>query len=167
MLNVGFYAETFRRQQKKSLRLTAVLKFVVADGRPFETTAGVGFQNLCAVITDGACKPPHPTTLSRQLNDMSANLKQKFIDKLKSGIGDSRPSITFDHWKADNDTNYLVLTVHLSASWKRCYGCYGVMACVVYTADSIRKFDLKSNRTADSIRFKRKKTIRSSLIPRH
>jgi len=28
----------------------------------------------------------------------------------------------------------------------------GVTACVVYTADSIRKFDSKSNRTADSIR---------------
>ena len=27
-----------------------------------------------------------------------------------------------------------------------------ITACVVYTADSIRKFDLKSNRTADSIR---------------
>ena len=64
-------------------------------------------RNLCAVITDGACKPPHPTTLSRKLNDLSANLKQ-----------------TLD----------------------------GVTACVVYTADSIRKFDLKSNRTADSIR---------------
>ena len=96
------------------------------------------------IPTDGVYKPPHPTTLSRKLNDLSANLKQKFIDKLKSGIGDSRPSITFDHWKADNDTNYLVPTVHyISASWKQCYGCYGVTACVVYTADSIRKFDSK------------------------
>ena len=104
---------------KKEAYDMAVLNFVVADGRPFETAAGVGFQKLCAVITDGAYKPPHPTTLSRKLNDLSANLKQKFIDKLKSGIGDSRPSITFDHWKADNDTNYLVLTVHyISASWK-------------------------------------------------
>jgi len=152
MLNVGFYGETFRRQQKRSLRLTAVLKFVVADGRPFETTAGVGFQNLCAVIMDGAYKPPHPTTLSRKLNDLSANLKQKFIDKLKSGIGDSRPSITFDHWKADNDTNYLVLTVHyISASWKQCYGCYGVMACVVYTA--IRFENSIRNRIGRPIRF--------------
>jgi len=104
---------------KKQAYDLAVLKFVVADGRPFETAAGVGFQNLCAVITDGAYKPPHPTTLSRKLNDLSVDLKQKFIDKLKSEIGDSRPSITFDHWKADNDTNYLVLTVHyISDSWK-------------------------------------------------
>ena len=63
---------------KKEAYDLAVLKFVVADG--FETAAGVGFQNLCAVITDGAYKPPHPTTLSRKLNDLSANLKQKFID---------------------------------------------------------------------------------------
>ena len=36
---------------------------------------------------------------------------------------------------------------------------------LVYTADSIRKFDSKSNRTADSIRdsIQRKKTIRRSL----
>jgi len=35
--------------------------------------------------------------------------------------------------------------------------------CVVYTVDSIRKFDSKSNRTADSIRTQ-KKTIRRSLV---
>ena len=39
--------------------------------------------------------------------------------------------------------------------------------CVVYMADLIRKFDSKSNRTANSIRFeirfKRRKTIRRSL----
>jgi len=33
-----------------------------------------------------------------------------------------------------------------------CSSLDGVTACVVYTADSIRKFDLKWNRTADSIR---------------
>ena len=114
----GFMPKRFDASKKEAYDL-AVLKFVVEDGRPFETAAGVGFHNLCAVFTDGAYKPPHPTTLSRKLNDLSANLQQKFIDKLKSGIGDSRPSITFDHWKADNDTNYLVLTVHyISASWK-------------------------------------------------
>ena len=88
----GFMPKRLDASKKEAYDL-AVLKFVVADGRPFETTAGVGFQNLCAVITDGAYayKPPHPTTLSRQLNDLSANLKQKFIDKLKPGIGDSRP----------------------------------------------------------------------------
>jgi len=50
---------------KKEAYDLAVLKFVVEDGRPFETAAGVGFQNLCAVFTDGAYKPPHPTTLLR------------------------------------------------------------------------------------------------------
>jgi len=33
-----------------------------------------------------------------------------------------------------------------------CSSLDSVMACVVYTADSIRKLDLKSNRTADAIR---------------
>ena len=44
-----------------------------------------------------------------------------------------------------------------------CSSLDGVMACVVYTADSIQKFDAKSNRTADSIWFERKKTILRSL----
>ena len=36
-----------------------------------------------------------------------------------------------------------------------CSSLDGVTACVVYTADSIRKFDSKSNRTADSIRMQK------------
>ena len=47
-----------------------------------------------------------------------------------------------------------------------CSSLDGVTACVVYTADSIRKFDSKSNRTAYSIRDSirtQKKTIRRSL----
>ena len=47
-----------------------------------------------------------------------------------------------------------------------CSSLDGVTACVVYTADSIRKFDYKSNRTADSIRdsIRTQKKIRSSLV---
>ena len=48
-----------------------------------------------------------------------------------------------------------------------CSSLDGVTACVVYTADSIQKFDSKSNRTADSIRDSlrtQKKTIRRSLV---
>ena len=43
--------------------------------------------------------------------------------------------------------------MHHSRSWQiqNKYR-WSVTACVVYTADSIRKFDSKSNRTADSIR---------------
>jgi len=46
-----------------------------------------------------------------------------------------------------------------------CSSLDGVTACVVYTADSIRKFDSKSNRTADSIPdlIRTQKTIRRSL----
>ena len=47
-----------------------------------------------------------------------------------------------------------------------CSSLDGVTACMVYTADSIRKFDSKSNRTADSIRdsIRMQKTIRRSLV---
>ena len=47
--------------------------------------------------------------------------------------------------------------------WYACSPSGCVTACVVHTANSIRRFDSKTNRTADSIRFKRKKTIRRSL----
>jgi len=102
----------------KKLYDTAVLTFIVADGRPFDSADGNGFKNLCSVLTDEAYKHPHPTTLSRKLNDMTAILQQSFAETIKTEIGDGRPSITFDHWKADNETNYLVLThthTHLKA----------------------------------------------------
>ena len=60
----GFMPKRLDASKKEAYDL-AVLKFVVEDGRPFETAAGVGFQNLCAVFTDGDYKPPHPTTLLR------------------------------------------------------------------------------------------------------
>ena len=46
----GFMPKHLDASKKEAYDL-AVLKFVVADGRPFETAAGVGFQNLCAVIS--------------------------------------------------------------------------------------------------------------------
>ena len=47
-----------------------------------------------------------------------------------------------------------------------CSSLDGVMACVVYTADSIRKFDSKSNRTADSIRDSIRTQKNDSQVPR-
>ena len=46
-----------------------------------------------------------------------------------------------------------------------CSSLDGVTACVVYTADSIRKFDSKSNRTADSIRDSIRTQKHDSQIP--
>ena len=43
----GFMRKRLDSSKKEAYDL-AVLKFVVADGRPFEMVAGVGFQNLCA-----------------------------------------------------------------------------------------------------------------------
>ena len=45
----------------------------------------------------------------------------------------------------------------------------GVTACVVYTAESIRKFDSKSNRTADLIRdlIRTQKTTLRSLLNKY
>jgi len=60
----------------------------------------------------------HTQLPSRKLNDMTASLQNNFVETIKTEVGDSRPSITFDHWKADNETNYLVLTIHyISESW--------------------------------------------------
>ena len=46
-----------------------------------------------------------------------------------------------------------------------CSSLDGVTACVVYTADSIRKFDSKSNRTADSIRDSIRTQKNDSQVP--
>jgi len=46
-----------------------------------------------------------------------------------------------------------------------CSSSDGVTACVVYTADSIRKFDSKSNRTADSIRDSIRTQKNDSQVP--
>ena len=43
----GFMRKRLDSSKKEAYDL-AVLKFVLADGRPFEMVAGVGFQNLCA-----------------------------------------------------------------------------------------------------------------------
>ena len=47
-----------------------------------------------------------------------------------------------------------------------CSSLDGVTACVVYTADSIQKFDSKSNRTADSIRTQKKIRMSLNIITR-
>jgi len=46
------------------------------------------------------------------------------------------------------------------------YSLDGLTACVVYTADSIRKFDSKSNRTAGSIRDSIRTQKNDSQVPR-
>ena len=46
-----------------------------------------------------------------------------------------------------------------------CSSLDGVTACVVYTADSIRKFDSKSNRTADSIQDSIRTQKNDSQVP--
>uniref|UniRef100_A0A8C5LLM5 BED-type domain-containing protein n=1 Tax=Leptobrachium leishanense TaxID=445787 RepID=A0A8C5LLM5_9ANUR len=125
---ISAYSLTLDASTKKKYD-AAVLKFIVADGRPFESAAGSGFKNLCSVLTSGRYQPPHPTTLSRKLDDMANNLHQKLVQFLRSEINDCRPSITFDHWKADNKSNYLVLTIHYisESSWVMQSRCLSVV----------------------------------------
>ena len=93
-----------------------MLRFIIEDGRSFETTSGSGFINLCSVLTQGQYHPPHPTTLSRNLGDMVDDL-YNFQQSIKSQFI-FEPSITFDHFKADNGDNFLVSTCHfISSSW--------------------------------------------------
>jgi len=80
-----FMPKRLDASKKKQAYDMAVLKFMVADMRPFEITARVGFQNLCAVITDSAYKPPHPTALSRKLNEYIRPIR--FEDSIRKRIG--------------------------------------------------------------------------------
>ena len=96
----------------------AVLEFVVADGRPFEAVAGDGFKKLCTELGGIGYVPPHPTSLSRRLDDMRNQLHEKFAKTLKAETTATLCFLTFDHWKAANSSNYLVITIHyISADW--------------------------------------------------
>ena len=56
----GFMPKRLDASKKEAYDL-AVLKFVVADERPFETAAGVGFQNY--VPLSRTAPTNHPTPL--------------------------------------------------------------------------------------------------------
>ena len=135
----------------------AVLRFIIEDGRSFETTSGSGFINLCSVLTQGQYHPPHPTTLSRNLGDMIDDLYINFQQSIKSQFI-SKPSITFDHFKADNCDNFLVSTCHfISSSWVLESCCLSVVNLEVINAchkatsteeilrNVLSKFDLTSD----------------------
>lgn len=90
----------------------AVLRYILTDGRPLESVASLGFKNLCLELTNGCYCPPHPSTLSRQLHNLSNSLQESLMESLRLEVADSRPSITFDFWKTDNQSSYLVIGVH-------------------------------------------------------
>ena len=94
-----------------------MLRFIIEDGRSFETTSGSGLINLWSVLTQEQYHPPHPTTLSQNLGDMVDDLYINFQQSIKSQFI-SKPSITFDHFKANNGDNFFVSTCHfISSSW--------------------------------------------------
>lgn len=107
----------------------AVLKWIVSDGRPFEAAAGEGFKNLLSVITNKSYDPPHPTTLSRKLVQMREKLEAALGERIRTEKNqDTKLSLTFDHWKADNADNFLVLTVHfISTDWQLVSICLSVV----------------------------------------
>lgn len=69
-------------------------------------------KNLCSELTNASQCPPHATTFLCQLNDLKNTLHEKCLKTLKSEINNYQHSITFNHWKGENHSNYLVLTVH-------------------------------------------------------
>jgi len=114
-------------EYKKKKFDTAVLKFVISDGRPFEMAAGNGFKNLCSTLTDNTYVPPHPTTLARHLNSLHSELVETFKSAIKKDLIKNKASLTFDHWKADNNSNYLVVMLHyIQQEWNLQSKCLSV-----------------------------------------
>ena len=105
----------------------AVLQFIVEDGRSFETASGSGFKSLCSTLSQSAYTPPHPTTLSRRLTDLCIKCEILLQDKLNASSADKLFSLTFDHWKSDNQYNFLVTSLHyICKDWKMEEVCLGV-----------------------------------------
>lgn len=89
----------------------AILQFIAKDGRSFEMVAGEGFQNLVKELTNSSYVPPHPTTLSRSLGDLTENARRKLRENLENR-SDRSFSLTFDHYKAKSGKDFLVVMVH-------------------------------------------------------
>ena len=139
--NLSFHFQSSQRPKidpaTKKLYDRAVLEFIVADGRPFELAAGMGFKKLCDVLTDRrGYEPPHPTTLARHLGDIKQTTETKLSEILLHETKGAFTSVTFDHWKAHNGNNFLVLTIHfICAKWLLHKYCIAVVSLELQQAD--------------------------------
>ena len=98
--------------EKKKRYDAAVTELVVCDGRPFELSAGAGYQKLCKKLTDSGYVPPHPTTISRKVREVASSIEHKIRSELRDVVANNNMlSATFDHWTADNQKNFMAITV--------------------------------------------------------
>ena len=99
--------------QRKKRYDAGVTEFNVCDGRPFELSVGAGLQKLCKKLTDSGYVPPHPTTISRKVREVANSIEHKIRSELRDVVANNHMlSATFDHWKADNQKNFMVINVH-------------------------------------------------------
>ena len=99
--------------ERKKRYDAAVTEFNVCDGRPFELSAGAGFQKLCKRLTDSGYVPSHPTNISRKVQEVASSIEHKTRSELRDVVANNNMlSATFGHWKADNQKNFMVITVH-------------------------------------------------------
>jgi len=105
-------------------------EFACRDLRPFETVAGDGFVALAQALISVGVKYgqvsakdmlPHPSTVSRKIADVAANVKQNMVmPEILNCLNKWGGGITTDMWtESYRQLSYITVTVHyITAEWK-------------------------------------------------
>jgi len=128
------------------------VEFICKDIRPFETIAGDGFVALAQSLINIGVKYgqvrasdvlPHPTTVSRRVSEVAANLKTDVVKpEVGACINHWGEAATTDMWtESHTQDSYITVTVHyVTESWK-----------LAERVLATREFDPQARKTAANI----------------
>ncbi|KAG9277849.1 zinc finger BED domain-containing protein 1-like [Astyanax mexicanus] len=98
------------------------VQFVCKDIRPFDTVSGQGFSKLAQHLVDTAAKIgkfdvkemlPHPTTISRHIEEEAIQQKRSLVDIMTETISKYGCAVTTDIWTENyRKTSFLSATIH-------------------------------------------------------
>lgn len=99
-----------------------LVEFCGKDTRPMEIITGDGFKNLAQFFVEvGAMHGnidvtkvlPHPTTVSRHINDVKTNVHEEIFPVIRNAMLNNECSATTDMWTDDFKKNsFISMTVH-------------------------------------------------------
>lgn len=136
----------------KSKTIDKCIDFVAADLRPYDSIAGKGFINLAQHLVDTAAAIgrydvkgilPHPTTVSRHLDERAQTIRRALVDDMLATIEKHGCAVTTDIWTENyRKTSFLSATIHYIDPH------YTLVSRVLFTAP----FDTDTSKTGENIR---------------
>jgi hypothetical protein len=141
-------------------------EFACKDIRPFETVSGVGFIALAQSLINIEVKYvqvsasdvlPHPTTVSRRVNDVAEKLKKDVVQpEIEACIKKWGGASTTDMWNETyTQSSYITVTMHyITENWN-----------LVERVLATREFDPESRHTGVNIRKSRYLQRNSYSLP--